>query len=178
MTTAPGFTAAAPSSRGTPTAATRMSAWEQTASRSRVREWHIVTVAFAISSRRATGTPTSFERPTTTAWAPSSSTPSWASSSITPAGVHGVRPGVPWASRPALTGVRPSTSFSGSMIATIRSESRWSGSGIWTRIPSTSSSAFNSSTSASSSSWRIAASGCWWIELIPTSSQARTFIPT
>ena len=37
-----------------------------------------VTVALAASSRRATGTPTSFERPTTTASAPSSSTPSWA----------------------------------------------------------------------------------------------------
>ena len=65
-----------------------------------MREWHIVTVAFAISSRRATGTPTSFERPTTTACAPSSSTPSWASSSITPAGVQETSPGMPCASRP------------------------------------------------------------------------------
>ena len=58
-----------------------------------MREWQTVTVALAASSRRATGTPTSFERPTTTASAPSSSTPSWRSSSITPAGVQGTRPG-------------------------------------------------------------------------------------
>ena len=41
ITTAPGLTASAPSSRGTPTAATRTSARRQIASRSRVREWQI-----------------------------------------------------------------------------------------------------------------------------------------
>ena len=51
ITTAPGLTASAPSSRGTPTAATRTSARRQTAARSRVREWQTVTVAFAASSR-------------------------------------------------------------------------------------------------------------------------------
>ena len=140
ITTAPGLTASAPSSRGTPTAATSTSARRQTSARSRVREWQTVTVALAASSRRATGTPTSFERPTTTASAPSSSTPSWRSSSITPAGVQGTRPGVPWASRPALTGVRPSTSLAGSIAATTRSGSICSGSGSCTRMPSTSSS--------------------------------------
>ena len=46
----PGFTISAPTSRGEPTAATRMSAREQTAARSRVREWQTVTVAFSPSS--------------------------------------------------------------------------------------------------------------------------------
>ena len=60
-----------------------------------MREWHTVTVAFSASSSCAIGLPNRFERPTTTASAPSSSTPAWASSSITPAGVHGRRPGRP-----------------------------------------------------------------------------------
>ena len=69
------------------------------------------------SSSWAIGLPNRFERPTTTASAPSSTTPVFASSSITPSGVHDRSPGRPSASSPALTGVRPSTSLSGSTSA-------------------------------------------------------------
>ena len=57
-----------------------------------MREWQTVTVAFAASSSRATGTPTSFERPTTTASAPSSSTPSWREQLDHPGGGAGHQP--------------------------------------------------------------------------------------
>ena len=113
ITVAPGLTISAPTIRGEPTAATRMSAREQTAARSRVREWQTVTVAFSPSSSAASGRPTRIERPRTTASAPSSSVPAWRSSSTTPRGVHGTRPGRPWASSPALVAVRPSTSLAG-----------------------------------------------------------------
>ena len=52
ITVAPGLTISAPTSRGEPTAATRMSAREQTAGRSRVREWQTVTVAFSPEEQR------------------------------------------------------------------------------------------------------------------------------
>ena len=48
---------------------------------------------------------------------------------------------MPLASRPAFVGVSPSTSLPGSIAATTASGRCWSGSGSWTRIPSTSSSA-------------------------------------
>ena len=80
-----------------------------------MREWHTVTVALRASSICATGLPTRSERPTTTASAPSSSTSWRSSSSMQPAGVHGRRPGRPLASRPAETGVSPSTSLPGSI---------------------------------------------------------------
>ena len=51
-----------------PTAATRISAPAQTASRSRVREWAMVTVQLCCSSSCAIGLPTMFDRPTTTAF--------------------------------------------------------------------------------------------------------------
>ena len=85
--------------------------------RSRVREWQTVTVALRSSRSDATGLPTRIERPTTTASAPSSSTSGRRSSSITPAGVQGRSPGCPWARRPALIGVRPSTSLAGAIRA-------------------------------------------------------------
>ena len=40
-------------------------------------------------------------------------------------------PGIPSARRPALTGVSPSTSLSGRMVATAACSSRWPGSGSW-----------------------------------------------
>ena len=74
-------------------------------------------MAFASSSSWAIGLPNRLERPTTTASAPSSGTSASDSSSITPNGVHGRRPGRPIDSSPTLTGVRPSTSFSGLISA-------------------------------------------------------------
>ena len=52
-------------------------------------------------------------------------------------GVHGTRRGLPWASSPALSGVSPSTSFSGTISEVISSASRWAGSGSWSRMPLT-----------------------------------------
>ena len=111
ITAAPGLTQSPGIMRGRPTAATSTSARRQTSPRSRVREWQTVTVAFAASSSAASGRPTRSERPTTTASAPCSGTSWRRSSSITPAGVHGRSPGRPWASRPADSGVSPSTSL-------------------------------------------------------------------
>ena len=148
-----------------------MSARRQTPARSRVREWQTVTVALAFRSRLASGLPTRIERPTTTASAPSGSTPAWRSSSITPCGVHGTRPGRPWASRPALAGGQPVDVLGRvDRARSPRPGRSGPGSGSWTRIPSTSSSAFSSPTSASSSSWEVEASSPWWTERIPTSS--------
>src|SRR6476620_3368997 len=75
MTVAPGFTMSPVIISGRPTAAIRMSASRVTAGRSRVREWQTVTVALRCRSRSATGLPTMSDRPTTTAFAPSISTP-------------------------------------------------------------------------------------------------------
>jgi hypothetical protein len=74
-TTAPGVTCSAPSIRGRPTAATRMSASLVRAARSRVREWQTVTVASSFTSRNAAGMPTTADRPMTTASRPSISIP-------------------------------------------------------------------------------------------------------
>ena len=71
------------------------SARRQTPGRSRVREWQIVTVALAPSSSWAIGLPKRFERPMTTASAPSSCAPASSSRIITPAGVHGRSPVAP-----------------------------------------------------------------------------------
>ena len=81
-----------------------MSARAHTSRRSRVREWQIVTVAFSASSSCAIGLPNRFERPTTTASAPSSSTPALASSSITPARRAGAQAGAPEREQPGVDG--------------------------------------------------------------------------
>ena len=63
-----GVTCCAVTRRGLPTAATSTSARLQCSVRSRVREWHTVTVASRSSSRWATGFPTTAERPRTIAF--------------------------------------------------------------------------------------------------------------
>ncbi len=75
ITTAPGRTKSPFTIRARPTATISTSARAHTSRRSRVREWHTVTVAFCASSSCAIGLPNRFERPTTTASAPSSCTP-------------------------------------------------------------------------------------------------------
>ena len=104
ITIAPSLTQSPLTICGRPIAAIRMSARAHTSASSRVREWHVVTVAFAPSSSAAIGLPNRFERPITTASAPSSCAPTLSSSSITPLGVHGRRPGRPSASSPADSG--------------------------------------------------------------------------
>ena len=75
-----------------------------------------------------------------------------------PAGVAGTCSGVPRYRFPALTGWKPSTSFDGATAYVTFVSSMWDGSGSCTRIPSTSSSALSSSTSARTSASDVAAS--------------------
>ena len=82
-----------------------------------MREWAIVTVALAASSRFAIGLPTMLERPTTTAVRPDKSPVPSVRRIITmaPAGVQGTKaePSWPVTSLPTLTKEKPSTSLSG-----------------------------------------------------------------
>ncbi len=178
ITVAPGLTQSPCTIRGRPTAATRTSARRHTAGRSRVREWHIVTVALRASSICATGLPTRSERPTTTASAPSSSTPYRSSSSMHPAGVHGRSPGRPFASSPAETGVSPSTSLPGSISHVRPLPSMCAGVGSWSRIPDTRGSPLSSARSASTSSCGVSAASRWSKPCMPTSCVAFCFPPT
>ena len=70
MTVAPGRMNSPVIMAGRPMAATRISASRQTAARSGVFEWQMVTVACSCSSSSATGLPTMSLRPTTTARRP------------------------------------------------------------------------------------------------------------
>ena len=78
-----------------------------------------------------------------------------------PAGVQGRNRGSPSIRRPTFSGWKASTSFSGRMASSTARLSSPSGRGSCTRIPSTSSRRFMSSTSASSSCW-VASAGRWW----------------
>ena len=109
ITAAPGLIQSPRTNSCLPIATTRISAWRLSAGRSRVREWAMVTVQLSRSRSCATGRPTRFERPITTAWRPASA-PSVSCSSIdTPSGVHGTgkssdAPGAIEPSRPTLKG--------------------------------------------------------------------------
>ena len=94
-TVAPDLTMSAETIPGTPAATTSTSASRVCRSRSFVREWQIVTVAFDCSSRCAIGLPTMSLRPTTTARAPSSAIRCSASSAMIPSGVAGTCVGRP-----------------------------------------------------------------------------------
>jgi len=93
---------------GTPIAATRISAMRVMAGKSRVREWHTVTVALAPAAfcikMAASGFPTIFDRPTMTTCFPEGSNPERTSKAWQPAGVQGRKPGSPESMRPTLTG--------------------------------------------------------------------------
>src|ERR1019366_2625031 len=178
ITTAPGLMKSRSISRARPTAAISTSARAQTSRRSRVREWQTVTVAFSASSSWAIGLPNRLERPTTTASAPSSSTPVSASSSRTPEGVDGGSPGRPSASSPALTGVSPSTSLSGPIRAVRAGPSRCAGTGSCSRMPLTALSAPRLSSSAATSSNEESAGRRRSKGTIPTSRHARCLPPT
>ncbi len=106
ITVAPGFTQSPFTISGRPTAATRMSARRQTAGRSRVRLWAMVTVQLSASSSWAIGLPTMLERPTTTASSPLRSPRRSFSSIRQPSGVQGTigasAPRPPVIRRPAL----------------------------------------------------------------------------
>ena len=161
-----------------PTAATRMSARRVCSARSTVREWQIVTVACSARSSIAIGLPTISLRPITTASLPFSSTPCSASITITPDGVAGTRKGSPRKRSPALDGWKPSTSLSGSTARSTFGSSMCSGSGSWTRIPSTPSSAFRSAMSSRISTSSVSAGKRWSRDSMPASCEALCFEPT
>ena len=175
-TAAPGFTCSAPIRPGLPAAATRMSASRVSAARSAVRECARVTVASTPfrPSISSIGTPTSRERPSTTARLPEIGISYAFSSSITPSGVHGLSPGNPAARRPRLTSVRPSTSFSGGTARSTRAASSGAGSGICTRMPCTVGSSARMPSASSSSSSAVSAGSARWRETMPASPASRT----
>ena len=149
-TVAPGLTNAGVTKPARPIATTRMSAVAATRGRSAVREWQIVTVALACRSISAIGLPTMSLRPITTACRPATGMSERRSISITPAGVHERSVARFWTSRPTLTGLKPSTSLSGSMVSnTVISACGPSaaGSGDCTRMPSCAGLAFRRRTS-------------------------------
>ncbi len=168
-TAAPSLIQSALTISGRPTAATRMSAWRQTADSSRVREWAMVTVQLSFSSSCAMGRPTSTERPMTTALRPERS-PSVSRSIIRqPSGVQGMRFGRPLASRPAFSTFSPSTSLRGSMASITACSSKPLGSGICTRMPWMAGSAFRARTRAIRSSCLVSAGSRWVTECSPAS---------
>src|ERR1019366_318075 len=101
--TAPGLTIAAVRVLRRPTAATFTSASRVCPARSGVRLWQMVTVASACKSMSAIGFPTVLLRPMTTACLPRRSMPVLSMSFMQPHGVHGLNPGSPVTSRPALS---------------------------------------------------------------------------
>src|SRR4030065_368892 len=95
MTYAPGLIQSPRIISVRPIAAITISPDRTTPGRSLVFEWQIVTVAFSLTSRSAAGMPTMFERPTTTALAPSSLAPAFLRRTMHPAGVQGTNNGSP-----------------------------------------------------------------------------------
>mmetsp|Transcript_7218 Transcript_7218/g.20344 ORF Transcript_7218/g.20344 Transcript_7218/m.20344 type:complete len:207 (+) Transcript_7218:1432-2052(+) len=89
MTTAPGLIHDPLTSCGRPAQATKMSACRTMLSTLAVWEWQIVTVQSWAISRAATGAPTVFERPRTTALLPARLTPERRSNSIMAVGTAG-----------------------------------------------------------------------------------------
>src|SRR5262249_18135128 len=102
MTQAPGLTISAPMSFGRPTAAIRRSALRHMPARSALFEWQMVTVASFCKSRWASGWPTMFERPTTTACRRATCTPACSMRRMQASGVPGTTPGRPAMSAPRL----------------------------------------------------------------------------
>ncbi len=154
ITVAPGFTKSGVTKAARPTAATSTSASRARAGTSGVREWQMVTVASWCSSSSAIGLPTMSLRPITTARRPATTMPSRFSSSITPSGVQATSTARFCASRPTFCGWKPSTSLAGETASNTRCSAPRpmpAGSGDCTRMPSTVSSPFSRSTSASTS---------------------------
>src|SRR5262249_20091334 len=146
---------------GFPTAATRISAPLQTASKFLVFECAVVTVQFSANNNCAIGFPNNSDLPITTAFNPSRD-PSplreregpgvawaepggwgdkfFAASFIrisAPCGVQGTIPSSPATNRPIFVTVSPSTSLRGSIICTNSSASRCPGRGSCNKIPCT-----------------------------------------
>ena len=102
-------------------------------------------------SNSDSGSPTSVERPITTARRPLVAMSYFSSNRITPSGVQLTSPGRPRTRRPIERSVNPSTSFSAGTRSSTGSGSSPSGSGSWTRMPCTDGSVASSRTTASTS---------------------------
>ena len=162
ITVAPGLTMSAPTTCRRPTAATRTSAssvWRSRSLGARVADRDgRVGLEQQVRDRLADDVAAADDdRPR--ALQPRSRTPRAAR--MIPSGVAGTSAGRPRYSWPAFAGWKPSTSFAGSTASMTRLSSRCAGSGSWTRIPSTASSAFSSATSSRSSSSVVSAGRRW-----------------
>ena len=166
---------------GLPMAATTTSAPRTTAAMSRVREWQTVTVASIFCRSAATGMPTMFDRPTTTAALPRHSTPDRVSSSAHPAGVHATADGSSPPRRhrlPTFSAAKPSASLSTEIRFSTAASLTCDGSGSCTRMPWIFGSAFNRMT-ASEISFSDASAGRLTSTLWkPTSAAAFFFMRT
>ena len=172
ITTVPSDTISAVTNFGLPIATTSISALRVTCARSAVLEWHIVTVAFLSSSSLATGRPTIWLLPSTTALFPLISTPASSSILMMPFGVQATVQGR-FIHRPAtLSGWKPSTSLERSIAEMTLSSLICFGSGSWTRIPSTASSAFRPATRSRSSCSEVSSGRSMTRLSIPTTSAA------
>mmetsp|Transcript_44982 Transcript_44982/g.97711 ORF Transcript_44982/g.97711 Transcript_44982/m.97711 type:complete len:200 (+) Transcript_44982:163-762(+) len=137
MTTQPGLSQSPLTISALPRAAMTMSALRTFSFKSLVLEWQTVTVAFIDWSSAATGIPTIFERPSTTASKPLTFTLLRCRSSMQPAGVHGMASGgvPPRRQRlPIFSAEKPSTSFSTAMLARTAASFTCSGKGSCTRM--------------------------------------------
>mmetsp|Transcript_3769 Transcript_3769/g.7011 ORF Transcript_3769/g.7011 Transcript_3769/m.7011 type:complete len:213 (-) Transcript_3769:19-657(-) len=172
ITVAPGLTQSPRTISARPTAATRISARRHTSARSLVREWAMVTVQLSANKSCPIGLPKRLERPITTASLPERLSNSARSNMRQPSGVQLTSASPPVANSPALVTLSPSTSFAGSIRATVRRSSRWSGTGNWHRIPCTDGSAFNLSISAKRSSSEVSAGSLCSKDCMPTSTVA------
>ena len=174
MTTAPSFSMSPVTVFGRPAATTTTSASFVNFEMSGVPVWHSVTVAFVSFRERstATGFPTMFDRPITTACLPRTSIPENSMSLIIPCGVHGRKHGSPISIFPTLIGVKPSTSFSGAIARITFFSSNPFGSGSCTRMPWMAGSAFSAAILSSNSLSAIVAGMRISREYMPASAQA------
>ena len=95
-----------------------------------------------------------------------------------PCGVHGRKHSSPISIFPALTGVKPSTSFSGAMASMTRFSSKPFGSGSCTSIPWIAGSALRSFTSFTRSASEVSAGRRISREYMPASRHAFSFAVT
>ncbi len=119
-----------------------------------------------------------FERPTTTASRPASEACTVLVSIMQPSGVQGTSEGMPLASFPTFSGVKPSTSLAGEIAFRMRVESICAGNGNCTRMPSILRSALSVSTNSSSSVSLVVAGSLYSNEAMPISTVARALLRT
>mmetsp|Transcript_12052 Transcript_12052/g.31526 ORF Transcript_12052/g.31526 Transcript_12052/m.31526 type:complete len:257 (+) Transcript_12052:284-1054(+) len=150
ITTAPGLSHEPRTVFGLPSEETTMSASLTTLAMSAVNEWQMVTVALLWRRSCATGEPTVFERPMTTARRPCIGRLKRQSTSSAPIAVVGTASGFPTFRHISLklTSDMPSASFSGASAPSTRETSTSSASGSCTLTACTSGSPLSSAMAA------------------------------